>query len=698
MTDIASDGAHLEPLAAAFGELASGYRSSCVLFAALATKLFATIARNGATPSQAGEAAGLPVTSTRLLLDALAALRLIERHSGRYKLRGDLHPILDGGRNDFIEELLLHRRENAVWLRASAILQGQEQAPQAYRRELLDSRVAAFPGIQAMNRLLAHDIVDRIGDILDGARRVLDIGGGDGCMCGIILARNPAIAVRVLDLELGMALCARHTDFLRAGRLQLEVGDARTCSPVGDHDLVVVNELLELFPRAEKLEILRRAVAALTPGGHIIVIKFTLASDGASPPAAALFSVRMRLKTDAGYLETDDEVVSMLADCGCEHIRVEDVRGFKSIIRGTWPNGSAKAERWDSGAREQRAREETATVTSDSQPSAEQLALWRELVSVATSFRPAAVLFAAVDLDIFSLIPPSGCSAEELAAACGVAEVGIRVLLNALAAIGILQRGGVRYTMHPDIRALLARGPHCILPEIMQYRRENEIWLRLAEGLRDPRTRPDADMDGSHLPEYLAAVELTNRQSAERLIERIAPLIGRARQVLDLGGGSGTYAIRLLDASRNLKVTLLDRPEVIEECRRRLKDRTDGGRLDLVAGNASDFDLPPHFDVVIISDLLHYFCPDGKRRILHNARRALAPGGAIVVSKFTLDGSGTSPPAAALFSLKVHLQRSEAYLETDDEAADMMRGLGLQHVEVELLDSVKSVVIGRLEG
>lgn len=695
LTELVTDDAALAPLAIAFGELATGYRRSCALFAALGTGLFTALARDGTTSAEAADATGIPSASARLLLDAMAALRLVERNSGQYRLRDDLHPILGAGAAWVTEELLLHRRENAVWLRASSILLGHEQAPTAYRRELLDSRVAAFPGVQAMNRALAHDIVERLGAVVAGAQKVLDLGGGDGCMCDLVLARNPAVNVRVLDLASGFALCARHADHLRAGRLQLEVGDARTAALPAEYDLVIVNELLELFPREEKLQILRRAVAALAPGGHIVVIKFTLSGDGVLPASAALFSVRMRLKTDAGYLETDDEVISMLAGCGCEHARVEDIKGFKSIVRAVRPDSSPETVRCGSRPESPRTPRENETVTSGVQPSDQQLSLWHELVSVATSFRPAAVLFAAAELDIFSRIRPQGSSAEELAASLAISEVDVRVLLNALAAIGIVQKDGDRYAMHTDIHSLLAKGPHCIIPEIIQYRRENENWLRLAEGLREPGKHRDSGLDGPHLSEYLTAVEMANSQSADRLIGHLAPLVERSHHLLDLGGGGGTHAIRLLAANPSLKVTLLDRAEVIERCRGRLIGQLDSGRLNLVAGDALDFDLPERFDIIIISDLLHYFSPGDKRKILANAQRALAPAGAIVVSKFTLDSFGTGPLAAALLSLKVHVQRPGAYLETDDEAAELMRGLGLQQIIIEPLDKVKTVVIGR---
>src|SRR5262249_35146676 len=156
------------------------------------------------------------------------------------------------------------------------------------------------------------------------------------------------------------------------------------------------------------------------------------------PPAAAIFSFRMCLKTDAGYLETDDEVASMLADCGCEQVHIERVQGLKSIIRarrGAAARSAARAQPETTGAACRRPWKETEEVTPDPQRSAGQISLWRELVSVASSFRLANVLFAAAELDLFSKIPPEGCGVGEVARGVGLPEVGARTLMNALAAI-----------------------------------------------------------------------------------------------------------------------------------------------------------------------------------------------------------------------------------------------------------------------
>lgn len=675
---------------AGLDDLAAAGRAASLLFAGVESGLFARLAEGPGALSQLAEAIRLPEPAARALLGGLGALGLVRRRDGLYEAPADFAALLADGPESVAPEMRLHAREHAVWLRAAAILAGRAAPPEAYRLELMQSRLGRYRGILAMNRALGADIAERLAPMLTGRVRVLDVGGGDGVLARALLDRFPDLEVEVLDLEDGLEMCRGERDRLASGRLRLTVGDARRVARPGRHHLVLVNELLELFPAAEKRAILQNAAAALAPGGRLAVVKFTLSPDALRPPGAALFAFRMAMKNPGAYLETDAEVAEMLRACGCAPVAVHDLAGIKSIlIAGRAPASDPAALSLD--------ERESEPVTSPPDRSEAQIALWRDLVSVATSFRPAAILFAAVELDLFSKTPAAGCDTTEAAQLLGVPEAGARVLLNALAAIGLLVKTGGRFTAPDDVRALLGDGPHAITPEILAYRRENEIWLDLAAMLRDPAARPDDAeiMQGERLPGYLTAVELSNLPAIERLVERLAPELPERARALDLGGGGGAFSTRLLARAPSAQVTLFDRPDVIARNRDLLAGPVAGGRLSLVAGDALAFDLPADFDLVLMSDLLHYFAPADKRRVLRNAAAALAPGGLLAVAKFTLGETGVEPPAAALFSLRLHVQEPDAFLETDEELAAMLAEIGLEAVAREPLGPAKTLASAR---
>lgn len=677
-------------------ELATDFRSSCVLQGAAALSLFDALDANGSTVEDIAARCKILACSASLLAGILVELGFVQYVDGFYYLSPAKASFLRTGLGNVLKEIGMFQRENAVWLHAAAIFRG-EAAPIAYRRELLDSRLAKCSGIQMMNEMLAAEILDAFAEDFADAKSMVDIGGGDGLYAGLILKRNSKILIRIVDLEGGFEMCERHRQHRDDGRLQLVVSDARTFALNAGHDLVMINELLELFSAEEKRMILARAVAALRPGGRIYVTKFDLDRDGVMPAASAVFSLRMRLKTDQSYLETNEEVVRVLADLGCLDIEVHKFAGLKAVIVASAPEASRVPK--------------SHTTSPDVPPftiyegkpmlndglSQQQVSIWRDIVSVATSFRGAAVLYAAVDLDIFSHVEPGGSSIEDISHAVGIPDVGVKLLAQALAALGLLHYEDGRYWLHPDLRSLLTPGNYCILDDIRHCRRENQVWLNLANILRgdvDARAEAGRLLESFHRHEYLSSVEFSNRLSALQLVEHLAAPIAMARQAMDLGGGLGTYSAALLAANPLLSVTLLDQPEVIAETRKHLVHLASEGRLSLVVGDALNLRLDAMYDLVLISDLLHYFGDEDKLRILAQVERVLLPSGLLVVSKFALDPSGSAPASAVLFSLKVHLKRANAYLEPDVRTAELLRKVGLHDVRIESLDAAKSIVLG----
>ena len=69
---------------------------------------------------------------------------------------------------------------------------------------------------------------------------------------------------------------------------------------------------------AEILAILRRAHAALKPGGRLFVLDMMTDASHASPAFSALFAVNMALTTTNGWVFSDAELKALMAEAGFE--------------------------------------------------------------------------------------------------------------------------------------------------------------------------------------------------------------------------------------------------------------------------------------------------------------------------------------------------------------------------------------------
>ena len=74
-------------------------------------------------------------------------------------------------------------------------------------------------------------------------------------------------------------------------------------------------------------KIIRKTVAALEPGGLILVHEFLLNNTMDGPLFPALFSLNMLLGTPGGQSYSEKQIMDMLAEAGVKEIRRIDFRG-----------------------------------------------------------------------------------------------------------------------------------------------------------------------------------------------------------------------------------------------------------------------------------------------------------------------------------------------------------------------------------
>jgi len=277
------------------------------------------------------------------------------------------------------------------------------------------------------------------------------------------------------------------------------------------------------------------------------------------------------------------------------------------------------------------------------------------VLALTDGYKPACVLAAAADLDLFAKLAGVPQTSGQLADALRADVRGLTILLDALVALGLLEKRDERYLVPPSVSELLTDvGARSVLAMVQHHASCMRRWVQLAEVVKSglPAERR-ASVRGAQADEaaFIEAMNDISGPVADQLVADLLPL--KFSHLLDVGGATGTWTIAWLRACPGTRATLFDLPHVIPMAERRLAE---AGLLDRVALVAGDFyadPLPSGADLAWVSAIVHQNSRAQNRALFGAIGEVLHRDGRIVIRDILMDESRTRPAAGALFAVNM---------------------------------------------
>lgn len=249
----------------------------------------------------------------------------------------------------------------------------------------------------------------------------------------------------------------------------------------------------------------------------------------------------------------------------------------------------------------------------------------------------------AIELDLPDRLAAASLDAETLAQQCGVAIESLQRLLRALCALGICrERSDGRFSLTAAGDALrqgeTAGGPS--LRAIVQWWAGPmwSLWPELGYSVttgRSARERMSGWQGYAFLdaqPAAAATFHAAMQAMTDMIVDDVVSLDcwRDVREVVDVGGGSGTLAMALVAAHAHLRATVVDRPDAEATACAQIRAKGLSLRCHFVAG---DFftGLPGPRDAYLLKSILHNWDDDACARILTSCARAAAPGARLLL-------------------------------------------------------------------
>lgn len=302
-------------------DTAGGYWQPCTLMAAVELDVFTRIGDGHLTAEAVARHVGGRPGATARLLDALAAMGLLEKSDGRYRNGAAARQHLCSDAPGYLGYMVRHHADLIrSWARLKTAVLTGNAVPNPEAPPADTSRRDFLMGMFNVASQLAPRVAPQID--LSGRRHLLDLGGGPGTWAIYFCRSNPQLSATVCDLPTTRPFAeeaiARHG---LADRIAFADCDYLSQQIPGAYDAAWLSHILHGEGPEDCAAILAKTVAAMKPGAVVMIHEFILDDDGAGPLFPALFSLNMLLRTEAGRSYRQCELEEMLTIAGVRQVR-----------------------------------------------------------------------------------------------------------------------------------------------------------------------------------------------------------------------------------------------------------------------------------------------------------------------------------------------------------------------------------------
>ncbi len=269
----------------------------------------------------------------------------------------------------------------------------------------------------------------------------------------------------------------------------------------------------------------------------------------------------------------------------------------------------------------------------------------------------APTLAVADELGLFSALATAPRGAAELADELKIELRATETMAGLLTSLGFLVADGDRFALSETARTYLLPDSPFYWGGLLRRIRDNPLDCRaLISSLRRGKAAAEArltEMWQSPRPPDQALVAFTHAMHAHSygLASRMVHHADLGRALLDVAGGSGSYAIAAAQHDPSLTCTVLDFAAVCEVAADYAAKHGVADRVRTVAADMFVDAWPQGHDRVLFSDIFHDWDDARCAELARRAYAALPAGGRVLVHEMLLDDDRLGPVNALSYSM-----------------------------------------------
>ena len=325
------------------------------------------------------------------------------------------------------------------------------------------------------------------------------------------------------------------------------------------------------------------------------------------------------------------------------------------------------------------------------------------IMEVGLGFWASKTLLSAVEMELFTHLAGHPQDLETVRGRVGLHPRSARDFLDALVALGFLERTDGVYSNAPDTDLFLDKHKASYVGGILEMAnvRLFKFWHTLTEGLRTGEPQNEVRGGGVPLFEELYADPARLKQFAAAMtglshgsnIEIAAKVPWADYETFaDLGTAQGDTAVQVALANPHVTGIGFDLPEMAPIFEDHAEQNGLAQRLSFVPGDFFIDEFPPA-DVVVMGHILHDWNVEEKRALIEKAHAALPAGGALVVYDTIIDDDRSQNTFGLLMSLNMLIETEGGSDYTASDCMGWMRSAGFTSTRTEHLAGPDSMVV-----
>lgn len=307
-------------------EIALNFREARVLLTGVELDIFTLLSEREMDLRGVCNELSLNERATQYLLDAMTAMKLLEKKDGKYKTSVEVAPFLSKQGYECMLPMLEHYANLwHRWSQLTDIVKGKNITIKPVDQMSTDQLRAFILGMHILALRASKPLLKKLGPI--PYKKMLDVGGASGTYSEAFIEMNPDLRATIFDLPPVIEIAReRLKESPYKDKIDFYIGDFYKDELPKGYDFLWLSAIIHQNSREQNVDLFKKCYSALESEGVLWIRDYVMSEDRTYPKPGALFAINMLVGTPCGGTYTFEEIKEDLNQAGFRNIHFK-IRG-----------------------------------------------------------------------------------------------------------------------------------------------------------------------------------------------------------------------------------------------------------------------------------------------------------------------------------------------------------------------------------